>query len=275
MGARARRHARAREQGEPRRGRRARARREGAGRRPAAARRLRALGALPMPRGPRSGVDRLARPDRVRRPVSRTEPRRARGRDRRGGARASHVEHGAEDHRRLGDPRQQGTRADRGALPLRRPLRPDRARPPSDLRRPLTRALPRRRGARAPRLSGHDGADLVCAHVSGAGRDGRASTGPGRGSDPGVCGTRPGDVPAGRAGAARRRGRRHVPGRVQRRQRGRRRRLPGRPLALPRIAEVVEETLGAVDGTPARDLDELVEADGNARRLAGRGVPVA
>jgi len=36
------------------------------------------------------------------------------------------------------------------------------------------------------------------------------------------------------------------------------------------IAEVVEETLGAVDGTPARDLDDLVDADAEARRLAER-----
>jgi 1-deoxy-D-xylulose-5-phosphate reductoisomerase len=40
------------------------------------------------------------------------------------------------------------------------------------------------------------------------------------------------------------------------------------------IAEIVEETLTAADGAPARDLDELVEADAEARRLAGRGVPV-
>ena len=37
-----------------------------------------------------------------------------------------------------------------------------------------------------------------------------------------------------------------------------------------RIAEVVEETLAAVDGAPARDLEELVEADAEARRLAER-----
>jgi 1-deoxy-D-xylulose-5-phosphate reductoisomerase len=36
------------------------------------------------------------------------------------------------------------------------------------------------------------------------------------------------------------------------------------------VAEVVEETLGAVDGTAARDLNELVEADVAARRLAER-----
>ena len=36
------------------------------------------------------------------------------------------------------------------------------------------------------------------------------------------------------------------------------------------LAGVVEETLAAVDGAPAGDLDELVEADGEARRLAER-----
>jgi 1-deoxy-D-xylulose-5-phosphate reductoisomerase len=41
------------------------------------------------------------------------------------------------------------------------------------------------------------------------------------------------------------------------------------------IAEVVAETLDAAGGEPARDLGELVEADADARRLAGRGVPVA
>ena len=41
------------------------------------------------------------------------------------------------------------------------------------------------------------------------------------------------------------------------------------------IAEVVEEALAAAEGSPARDLTELVEADGVSRRLAERGVPVA
>ncbi len=36
------------------------------------------------------------------------------------------------------------------------------------------------------------------------------------------------------------------------------------------VAEVVEETLATVDGAPARDLDELVAADEEARRLASR-----
>jgi 1-deoxy-D-xylulose-5-phosphate reductoisomerase len=38
------------------------------------------------------------------------------------------------------------------------------------------------------------------------------------------------------------------------------------------IAAVVEETLARVDGAPARDLDDLVAADGEARRLAARGL---
>jgi len=38
------------------------------------------------------------------------------------------------------------------------------------------------------------------------------------------------------------------------------------------IPEVVGETLEATDGTPARDRDDLVEADAQARRLAERGV---
>ena len=41
------------------------------------------------------------------------------------------------------------------------------------------------------------------------------------------------------------------------------------------IAETVEETLAAVDGAPARDLDELVEADAEARRLAERAAAPA
>jgi 1-deoxy-D-xylulose-5-phosphate reductoisomerase len=45
--------------------------------------------------------------------------------------------------------------------------------------------------------------------------------------------------------------------------------LDGR-LRFPEIAEVVAETLESVDGAPARDLDDLVAADREARRLAGR-----
>ncbi len=45
--------------------------------------------------------------------------------------------------------------------------------------------------------------------------------------------------------------------------------LAGR-LPFTGLAGVVEDTLAAVDGVPAGDLDELVSADGDARRLAER-----
>jgi 1-deoxy-D-xylulose-5-phosphate reductoisomerase len=41
------------------------------------------------------------------------------------------------------------------------------------------------------------------------------------------------------------------------------------------IAEVVEETLEASDGAAARDLDELIAVDAEARRVAARGLAVA
>jgi 1-deoxy-D-xylulose-5-phosphate reductoisomerase len=41
------------------------------------------------------------------------------------------------------------------------------------------------------------------------------------------------------------------------------------------IAETVEETLGSVDGAPARDLNDLLEADAEARRLAERTAAAA
>ena len=41
------------------------------------------------------------------------------------------------------------------------------------------------------------------------------------------------------------------------------------------IADAVAEALDAAPGTPARDLDDLIEADAEARRLAGHGVPVS
>jgi 1-deoxy-D-xylulose-5-phosphate reductoisomerase len=50
--------------------------------------------------------------------------------------------------------------------------------------------------------------------------------------------------------------------------------LDGR-LPFPAIADVVAEALSAVEGGPARDLEDLVEADAEARRLAERGMAVA
>ena len=50
--------------------------------------------------------------------------------------------------------------------------------------------------------------------------------------------------------------------------------LDGR-LPFLAIAEVVEETLAGASGAPARDLDDLVEADAEARRLAEGSLAVA
>jgi 1-deoxy-D-xylulose-5-phosphate reductoisomerase len=50
--------------------------------------------------------------------------------------------------------------------------------------------------------------------------------------------------------------------------------LDGR-LSFLAIADVVADALAAADGASARDLEELVEVDARARRLAQRGVPVA
>ena len=41
------------------------------------------------------------------------------------------------------------------------------------------------------------------------------------------------------------------------------------------ISDTVEEALADADGSPARDLDDLVEADAEARRLAERALAVA
>lgn len=50
--------------------------------------------------------------------------------------------------------------------------------------------------------------------------------------------------------------------------------LEGR-IAFPAIANTVAETLERVDGAPARDLAELVEADASARRIAAQGMTPA
>ena len=50
--------------------------------------------------------------------------------------------------------------------------------------------------------------------------------------------------------------------------------LDGR-IRFTEIAALVEDALGAVDAAPARDFAELVQVDGEARRLAGRKVAAA
>ena len=60
------------------------------------------------------------------------------------------------------------------------------------------------------------------------------------------------------------------PVRVQRRERGRRRRVPRRAAPVPRDRRVVADALARADGSPARDLADLVEVD-----RAARAIPVA
>ena len=188
--------------------------------------RLRALGALPAdPRGA-AGNGRAAGADRLRRALPR--PHRPLRGHARGGARPPHLGDGRPDHDRLGDPDEQGLRDDRGAPPLRRPLRADRRRRPPAVDRPLAGPPQRRRLARAPRLPGHAGADLLRAAPPRARRRRRSRPSTWRASASSPSSARHRDL---RLPAARARGRRGGGDgalRPQRRRRGRRRGLPRR-----------------------------------------------
>ena len=114
-------------------------------------------------------------------PVSRPPPRRARRRHRGRRARPPDVEHGREDHDRLGHPDEQGPRGDRGASPVRRrPTTPIEVVVHPAVDRPRDGALPRRRPARARRPPRHARADLVGADPSAS----RADDGRGRSTSP-------------------------------------------------------------------------------------------
>ncbi len=151
---------------------------------------------------------------------------------------------------------------------FRRSVRPDRGRRPPDLGRPRARPLPRRRRARAPRLSGHARADLLRAHLSRARGDAGAGARPRGGADARVLGPRPRDVPAARASRATagERGGTYPCAFNAANEVAVAAFLDGR-LPFLGIADAVEEVLAAVDGAPARDLDDLVAADAEARRL--------
>ena len=145
---------------------------------------------------------------------------------------------------------------------------------PADVDRAFARALPRRRGARASRLPGHARADLVRAHVSRARRDAGRAARPDV-ADARVRGAGSRDVPDARARARGGGEGRDRPGVVQRGERGRRRIVPRRAACRSSaIAEVVADALARADGAPARDLDDLLEADGGAA-LAEERLPVA
>ena len=111
------------------------------------------------------------------------------------------------------------------------PLRPDRGRDPPALDRARPRPLPRRRRDRAPRQPRHARADLLRAHLPRAGGDARAAA---RAAHARVPRARPRDVPDARARPRGRRARRHLPVRLQRRQRGRRAGVPRGADRLPR-----------------------------------------
>ena len=100
---------------------------------------------------------------------------------RRGRARPPDLADGGQDHDRLGDADEQGLRGDRGAPPLRRPLRADRRRRPPAVAGPLADPPQRRLHAGPPRLSRHAGADLLRAALPRAGRRRRAAARPRRG----------------------------------------------------------------------------------------------
>ena len=126
-----------------------------------------------------AGNGRAAGPDRLRRALPR--PHRPRRGQRRGRARAPDLADGRADHDRLGDADEQGLRGDRGAPPLRRPLRADRRRRPPAVDRPLADRPQRRLHARPPRLPRHAGADLLRAALPRARRRRRAAARPRRG----------------------------------------------------------------------------------------------
>ena len=222
------------------------------------------------------GDGRLARPDRLGRAVPGTHPRRADDGDRRGGARAPDLEHGTEDHGRLRHPRQQGSRADRGALALRHRVRP-RSRW-SSTRRPSCTALVRFRDGAALAHVGYPDMRVPISF---------ALTYPERAGTP----VPPLDLAAGltlsfeapdleafpllRARARGGGGRRHVSVRLQRGERGRGRGLPRGPDRLPRDRRDRGGDARAGGRRAGLDLDELIAADAEARSIAERRLVAA
>ena len=221
-------------------------------------------------RSARAGA--LPRADRLGRPVPRPHARRARGRDAGRGAGAPDLEHGPEDHDRLRDAREQGARADRGALPLRPAVRADRGRRAPDARscmRSFAFATVRRSRISAIR---------TCACRSRTRSPIRSAA---------ATPIPPLDLAAGVTlefeppdletfpllALARRAGEQggtypcvfNAANEVAVAAF-----LDGR-LPFLGIADVVADALGGADGAPARDLDELVAADEAARRHAEGG----
>ena len=196
-------------------------------------------------------------------------PGRARGRDARAGARTSDLAHGAEDHGGLRNAREQRARGDRGALPVR-PADYDRievAIQPTSIVHSLVRF---RDGAALAHL-GYPDMRVPISY---------ALTYPERAATPlppldlssldaRVLAARHGDVPDARRSPAPR-GRRAEARRASTTPRTRSPSPPSSPAACPssRIPEVVGETLAAAETDPVRDVDDLVDADRAARKIA-------
>ena len=192
-------------------------------------RRLRALGPVPADRrasGPGT-VDRLVL-------TASGGPFRGRSADElrdghaRGGARAPDLGHGRQDHDRLGHADEQGPRADRGAPPVRRPVRPHRRGRAPAVDHPRARPPERRRVARAPGLPRHARADLLRAAPPRARRRAGAHARPGRARPADLRGARRGGVPVPAPRARGRRGRGHGAVRAERGERGGGARVPRR-----------------------------------------------
>ena len=131
------------------------------------------------------------------------------------------------------------------------------------------RPLPRRRRARTPRLPGHARPDLVRAHVSRSSSDARPGARLLPGHDARVRASGPGALPAARRSLARRASA-EAPIRARSTRRTRWRSPPSSTAeSASRTSRASSKTaLAGVDGAPANDLPELVEADAAARRLA-------
>ena len=225
-------HPRARQQGVAHRRGTAGAGRGRAG--PDRARRLRAQRHRPEPAGrPRRGGP-APRRHREWWSVPRARPGRARRRHPGPGPGPPQLLDGSGHHDELGDARQQGARGDRGAPALRHPLRPDRRRRAPAAADPLDGRVPRRVHHRPARPAADARADRPRTVLAGAARGRRRAVRLDPCPDVGVPPARRRGVPRRAAGAAGGGGRRHLPGRLQRGERGVRRRLPRRASRLHR-----------------------------------------
>ena len=171
------------------------------------------LHARPRERGP------AHHPDRVGRSVPRLSGRGARTRRAGGGAAASDLADGAEDHHRLGDADEQGARSHRGALAVRRRRRSDRRRHSSAVDRALDGGADRRLGDRAARRDRHAAADSVRVLVPGALGRIAAVARPGARRAARISRTCARSLSLPRPGVPRAAGRRHAAGGAERRQR--------------------------------------------------------